>query len=137
MVYSLYARARKGCKPRIRIEELGDAVMARYLIQDHRFLDSFLTLGAALARRKEDSNHRSLSRSGRSLLPYGDAAGGEEGSLESVAYLAGTESLCPSQIGSLTTSARQAAISACDDQHRLVLVLNGITTAGYSEPWLL
>ena len=27
-----------------------DAVMARYLIQDHRFLDSFLTLlGAALA----------------------------------------------------------------------------------------
>ena len=29
-----------------------DAVMARYLIQDHRFLDSFLTLlGATLARR--------------------------------------------------------------------------------------
>jgi thiaminase/transcriptional activator TenA len=29
---------------------LPDAVMARYLIQDHRFLDSFLTLlGAALA----------------------------------------------------------------------------------------
>jgi len=28
-----------------------DAVMARYLIQDHRFLDSFLTLlGAALAQ---------------------------------------------------------------------------------------
>ena len=26
-----------------------DAVMARYLIQDHRFLDSFLTLGATLA----------------------------------------------------------------------------------------
>ena len=24
-----------------------------------------------------------------------------------------------------------------DDQHRLVLMLNGITTAGYSEPWLL
>ena len=30
-----------------------DAVMARYLIQDHRFLDSFLTLlGAALALRR-------------------------------------------------------------------------------------
>jgi hypothetical protein len=42
-----------------------------------------------------------------------------------------------SRIGSLTTCARQAAISACDDQYLLVLVLNGITTAGYSEPWLL
>src|SRR6516162_3164551 len=31
-------------------EAVPDAVMARYLIQDHRFLDSFLTLlGAALA----------------------------------------------------------------------------------------
>ena len=54
-----------------------DAVMARYLIQDHRFLDSFLRLlGAALAsadafeaRVRVRSLHRHGGGRGEHLLP--------------------------------------------------------------------
>jgi len=40
-----------------------DAVMARYLIQDHRFLDSFLVLlGAALASSDKGNTCRGVTR---------------------------------------------------------------------------
>jgi len=47
-----------------------DAVMARYLIQDHRFLDSFLILlGAALASADTDSRYnRCRSSDGATLI---------------------------------------------------------------------
>src|SRR5438309_8258223 len=53
-----------------------DAVMARYLIQDHRFLDSFLTLlGATLASADTFEARLRFGRESTGPLSIGTASG--------------------------------------------------------------